>query len=98
MAEEQKDHNEHNEIIQKDGLFFNREGTDGYFYAGPLFIGLAFTGIDLFCPTCGEQMERNANMTEWFRCNTCKYSYNVLDKIPPDHPFIKQSEEAEEKE
>lgn len=92
MAEEKK---EFHEVIQRDGLFFNREGDDGYFYAGPLFIGLAFTADDLFCPTCGNKMERNTNLTQWFRCNDCKYSYNVLDKIPPDHPFLDQVEEKE---
>jgi len=88
---EKKEH----EIVQKDGTFFNRKSPDGFFYAGPLFVGLAFCGEKLFCPTCGVEMERNVNYTEWFRCVTCMYSYNVLDKLPPDHPIFKNTDDED---
>jgi hypothetical protein len=82
-------------ITHKDGKYFNRKSPDGFFYAGPLFVGLAFCGEKLFCPTCGIVMERNTSSTDWFRCITCKYSYNVLDKLPADHPiFIGSGDEG----
>ena len=76
-------------------LFPKRQTSDGYFYCGPLFMGLAFSGKDLYCPACGKAMERNSQFTEWFRCNGCKFSYNVLDKLPADHPVFQLDKDGE---
>lgn len=89
MAEDKK----FEELAGWGPFYPKRQTGDGFFYCGPLFMGLAFSGTELFCPACGEKMERNAEFTEWFRCNGCKFSYNVLDKLPADHPVFKLTED-----
>jgi hypothetical protein len=68
----------------------NQLGAEEMNYIGDLFPGFAFAGDVLYCPLCGEVMEHNATYPEWFRCVKCRIAFNVLRKLPKNHPAFQE--------
>jgi len=70
----------------------NQLGAEEMNYIGDLFPGFAFGGDTLYCPLCAKPMENNSTYSEWFRCVGCQIAFNVLRKLPKNHPVFKEGE------
>lgn len=70
----------------------NQLGAEEMNYIGDLFPGFAFGGDTLYCPLCAKPMENNSTYSEWFRCVECQIAFNVLRKLPKNHPVFKEGE------